>query len=77
MQPENLASADIAKLAILVRRFNASFEAQQKRDSETIAGLVRVLRNPRSDAARADVDAFREIVKQLIREDSHMLAMRQ
>jgi hypothetical protein len=68
---------DIAKLAHLAKRFHRSLAAQQKRDAETIAGLVSALRNPRSDAASVDVDAFREIVKQLIREDSHMLAMRQ
>jgi hypothetical protein len=72
MQP--LDSAEVAKqLAGLVRRFHASFEAQQKRDTETIASLVRVMRNPRG-AARVHVDQFFKLLSAMTEDDQNVVS---
>jgi hypothetical protein len=70
MQPlENLAPADLAKLAVMVHRFNLAWEQQQKRDGEIVSALVRVLRNP-GGVARVEVDAFRQLLREFQQEDS-------
>ena len=60
---EHLAPADMAKLAAAVVRFERAWEAQQKRDGETIASLVRALRR-----GGTEVDQFRQLLFQ--QEDS-------
>jgi hypothetical protein len=71
MQPhENLGPVDIAKLALMVRRFHQAVEVQRRRDGEILAGLVRVLRNPRSDAARVEVEQFVELFRSIISGDA-------
>jgi hypothetical protein len=73
MQPlENLAPADLAKLAVMVRRFNLAWEQQQKRDGEIVSALVRVLRNP-GGVARVEVDAFRQLLREFQQEDSDVV----
>jgi hypothetical protein len=63
VQPEHLDKADMAKLAVLVRRFNIAWDAQLKRDSEALSGLVRALRR-----GGTEVDQFRQLLFQ--QEDS-------
>jgi hypothetical protein len=57
------------RLGFLVRQFHRAVVLQQRHDGEVIAGLIRVLRNPRG-VARVDAEAFRQIVKQIVREES-------
>jgi hypothetical protein len=56
------------RLAFLVRRFHRAVERQHQKDAETIASLVRVLRNPRG-IARTNADAFREIIREIAKEE--------
>ena len=68
MQPLDLA--EVAKqLAVLVRRFNKSFELQSRQDAATVASLNRVLRNPRG-VARVEVDTFKQLIRQIIIEET-------
>jgi hypothetical protein len=69
MQLDTAAEQQPARIAFLVSKFRKAIERQQRHDGEVIAGLVRVLRNPRG-VARVDVEAFREIIKQICEEKS-------
>lgn len=57
-----------ARLAFLVGKFRRAIERQQRHDGEVIAGLIRVLRNPRGDA-RQDAEHFAEIVRAIVRQE--------
>jgi hypothetical protein len=57
-----------ARLGFLVRQFHRAIERQRRHDGEVIAGLVRVLRNPRGDA-RQDAEHFAEFVRAIARQE--------
>jgi hypothetical protein len=59
------AMRDDPRLAVLVQRFYRAVDLQNRRDAETIASLVRVLRNPRG----ADAERFVELVRSIAREE--------
>jgi hypothetical protein len=56
------------RLAFLVGKFRRAIERQQQHDAGVIAGLVRVLRNPRGDARR-DAEHFAEFVRAIVRQE--------
>jgi hypothetical protein len=54
------AGRDVPHLAVLLQRFNAAMEQQNRRDSEVLAGLMRMLRKPRS----ADAEGLIKLIAQ-------------
>jgi hypothetical protein len=64
MQLDELSPAKAGRLAALTARFYRGLE----RDAAVLGSVVRALSMPRG-AARVDVEAFREIVKQIVREE--------
>jgi hypothetical protein len=52
------------RLAVLVRQFYRAVELRDRRDSETLAGLVRALSKPRGADAERFVELLRGIVRQ-------------
>jgi hypothetical protein len=68
MLHEVSAEQQPARLAFLVASFRKAVERQQRHDGEVIAGLVRVLRNPRG-AARVDAEHFAEIVRAIVKQE--------
>jgi hypothetical protein len=63
-QIEQAARAE-PRLAYLIERFNRAIELQNRRDTETLAGLMRMLRNPRS----ADAEQFADFVRAIVRQE--------
>lgn len=68
MLHEVSAGQQAPRLAQLVVKFRRAIERQQRHDGEVIAGLVRVLRNPRGDA-RQDAEHLAEIVRAIVRQE--------
>jgi hypothetical protein len=64
-QLEQLSLAKAGRLAALTARFYLGIQ----RDAATLAAVVRALSMPRG-ATREDVEAFRQIVRQIVREES-------
>lgn len=60
MQTHELTAADNAKLHFLVAKLSCALE----RDQVVLGSVVRALRNPRGNG-----DAFKQIVKQIIRDE--------
>ena len=67
MQQQRLERAirDDPRLAVLIQQFNRAVEQQNRRDTETLASLMRVLRNPRG----ADAEQFIELLRGLIAQE--------
>jgi hypothetical protein len=56
MRPEDMTLEDRIKIAAVVSRFFEAIAAQEKRDGENLASLVRALRR-----GGAEVDLFRQL----------------
>jgi hypothetical protein len=50
---------DVPNIVGLIQRFHRAVDAQNRRDAETIASMVRILRNPRT----ADAEKFVELLR--------------
>jgi hypothetical protein len=59
------APPDMVKLLHLVRQFHRAVDLQNRRDSETVASLVRVLSKPRG----ADAERFTDFVRAIVRQE--------
>jgi hypothetical protein len=66
MQQQQLEQAvrSNPQLVVLVQQFYRAVDLQSRRDSETLAGLVRALSNPRGADAERFVELLRGIVRQ-------------
>jgi hypothetical protein len=59
---------DMARIAELVVRFNRGMQRQHQKDVETLAGLVRMLRNPH-EIASTDVALFDGYVRSIVQQE--------
>jgi hypothetical protein len=59
------APPDMVKLLHLVRQFHRAVDLQNRRDSETVASLVRVLSKPHG----ADAEQFAEYVRSIVKQE--------
>lgn len=64
---DHLSKTDRLKLADHLVRFERAWQAQQRHDTDVVAGLVRTLRNPRG-VQRVEVDALKQFILQIIEE---------
>jgi hypothetical protein len=67
-RPRGPTRGDMARIAELVVRFNRGMQRQHQKDVETLAGLVRMLRNPH-EIASTDVALFDGYVRSVVQQE--------
>jgi hypothetical protein len=64
----HLDGDQMVRLAPLIRKFAHAVEMRDRRDTETLAGLVRTLQSPRG-LARKDAERLAEFVRSIVRQE--------
>jgi hypothetical protein len=64
----HLDGDQMVRLAPLIRQFARAVEIRDRRDTETLAGLVRTLHSPRG-IARPTAEKFVELVRGIVRQE--------
>jgi hypothetical protein len=62
---EKLTPEQRGRIAPRVMQFHRAVELQNRRDTETLASLIRMLRNPRG----ADAERFADFVRGIVRQE--------
>jgi hypothetical protein len=64
----HLDGEQMVRLAPLIRKFAHAVEMRDRRDTETMASLVRTLQSPRG-LARKDAERFDEYIRGLVQQE--------
>jgi hypothetical protein len=65
LQSSEQATSNLPRLAYLVRQFHRAMDLRDRRDTETMASLVRALSNPRG----ADAERFIELLRAIVQDE--------